>query len=62
MEMREPVVRSLKTWEDFALGESLLEIFKVARRFGLMTLPLATWNVGTDVVRMIWDQCGRASG
>ena len=55
-------MRSLKTWEDFALGESLLDIFKAACRFGVMTLPLATCTVGLDVVRMIWEQCGRASG
>ena len=42
MEIREPVVMSLKTWGDCALGESLLDIFKLARKSGLMTLPLAT--------------------
>ena len=51
MEMREPVARSLKTWADCALGEILVDIFKVASIFGLMTLPLATWTVGTDMVR-----------
>ena len=61
MEMREPVVISLKTWADCALGESLFEIFKVDRKLGLMTLPLSTWTVGSDVVSMIWEQCSRAS-
>ena len=62
MEMRKPLVRSLKTWADCALGEILVDIFKVARRFGLMTLPLATWTVGPDVVCTMWDQCVRESG
>ena len=62
MEMGEPVVRSLKKWEDCALGGSLVEIFKVACIFGLMKFPLATWNVGTDMVCTMWEQCGRASG
>ena len=55
MEMRESLVRSLKTQEDCALGESLVEIFKVARRFGLMTLPLATWTVGPYMVCTMWE-------
>ena len=50
MDMREPVVRSLKTWANFALGESLLDIFKVAHMFGLMTFLFATLTVGPDVV------------
>ena len=50
MDMVEPVVRSLKTWADCALGGKLVDIFKVACRFGLMTLPLETWNVGPNVV------------
>ena len=62
MEMREPVVRSSKTWADCALEESSVDNFKVARRFGLMTLPLATWTVGPDVVCAMCEQCGRASG
>ena len=62
MDMREPVVRSLKTWIDCALGESLFDIFKVARKLGFMTFPLATGTVGPDVVRTMWEQCGRASG
>ena len=61
MEMRESVVRSLKTWADCAMGEILVEIFKVARRFGLMTLPFATLTVRTDVVHTVWEQCGRES-
>ena len=56
------MVSSLKTWADCALGEILVDIFKVARRFGLMTLPLATWTVGPDVVCTMWDQCVRESG
>ena len=51
MDMRDPVARSLKMWAYCALGESLLDIFKVARKSGLMTLPLDTCNVGLDVVR-----------
>ena len=50
MVMRDPVVRSLKTWADFDLGESLVENFKVTHRFGLMKFLLATWNVGPEVV------------
>ena len=50
VEIREPVVRSLKTWADFDLGESLVENFKVTHRFGLMKFLLATWNVGPEVV------------
>ena len=42
MSMREPVVMSLKTWADCTMGEILSEIFKVARKSGLMTLSLAT--------------------
>ena len=42
MEMREPVVMLLKAWADCALGEILFDIFKVARKSGLTTLPLAT--------------------
>ena len=45
MEMRKPLVRSLKTWADCALGEILVDIFKVACRFFLMTFPFSTWNV-----------------
>ena len=59
MEMREPLVRSLKTWTDFAVEENLIDIFKMDRRFGLMTLPLAIWTVGSDMVCTMWDQCGR---
>ena len=44
------------------MGEILVEIFKVARRFGLMTFQFATWTVGPDVVGMMWEQCNRASG
>ena len=61
-EMRDPVVMLLKTCTDCALGEIVFVIFKVARKLGLMMLSLATWNVGPDVVRMMWEQCGRASG
>ena len=56
------MVRSLKTWADFALGEILVDIFKVACIFGLMTLPLATWTLGPYMVRTMWEQCGSASG
>ena len=56
------MVRSSKTWEDCALVESLVDIFKVARRFGLMTLPFASWTVGPDVVYTMWEQRERASG
>ena len=42
MEMREPVVKLLKTWADCALGESLFDIFKVACKSVFMTFPLAT--------------------
>ena len=42
MEMREPVVMSLKTWADYALEESLFDIFKVARKSGLIMFLLAT--------------------
>ena len=42
MDMRESVVMSLKTGVDCALEESLFGIFKVARKSGLMVLPLAT--------------------
>ena len=62
MEMREPVVRLLKTWADYALVEILLDIFNVSRKSGLMMLPLATWTVGPDLVCTMWGQCGRASG
>ena len=62
MEMREPVASSLKKWADCALGESLVNIFKVACRFYLITLPLVTSTVGQDMVRTMWDQCGRAYG
>ena len=62
MEMREPVVMSLKMWADCALGESLLDIFKVDRKSGFMTFPLSTWTVGLDVVRTMWEQCCMASG
>ena len=62
VEIREPVVRSLKTWADFALGGSLVDIFNVARRFGLMVLTFATCNLGIDVVCTMCDQCGRAPG
>ena len=61
-EMMEPVVMSLKTWADFALEESLFDIFKVAHKSGLMILPLATWTVGLNVVCVMWDQCGNAPG
>ena len=62
MEMREPVVRSLKTWADCALGEIVLDIFKVAHKYGFMKFLLATWNLGPDVVRMMLEQCSRVSG
>ena len=62
MDMREPMASLLKTRADFALGEILLDIFKVARRSGLMTLTLENWTVGPDVVHIMWDQCGRAYG
>ena len=42
MEMREPVVMPLKTWADCDLEESLFDIFKVARKSGLMIFLLAT--------------------
>ena len=42
METKEPVVMLLKTWTDCAFGESLLDLLKVARKFGFMLLPLAT--------------------
>ena len=41
MEMREPVVMSLKTWEDCALVERLFSSFKVDHKSGLMIFPLA---------------------
>ena len=55
MERREPVVRLLKTWADCNLGKVLVDIFKVAHRFGLMTLPLATWTVGPYMVCTMWE-------
>ena len=42
MEMKEPVVMSLKTWVNCDLGESLFDIFKVACKSVFMTFPLAT--------------------
>ena len=42
MEMSEPVVMSLKTWADCALGDSLLESFRLAMEAGLIMCPLAT--------------------
>ena len=42
MEIREPVVMSLKTWADCALGEIMFDIFKVDLKSGFMTLPFAT--------------------
>ena len=42
MEMREHVFMSLKVWAGCALEEILFDIFKVARKSGLMVLPLAT--------------------
>ena len=42
MEMREPVAMSLNTWADCTSEESFIEIFKVAHKLGLMTLPVAT--------------------
>ena len=42
MEMRESVVMPLKTWADCALEESLFDIFKVARKLGLVISPMAT--------------------
>ena len=42
MEMREPVVMLLKTWEDYALEESLFDSLKVACKSGLMIFLLAT--------------------
>ena len=62
MEMREPMVRSLKMWSYFALWEILVDIFNVARRFCLMTVPFATRIVGPDVMCTMWEQCGRGSG
>ena len=41
MDMSELVVTSLKTWEDWDLEDSLLEIFRVALKAGLMVCPLA---------------------
>ena len=62
LEMREPLVMLLKTWAYCDFGEILLDIFKVALKSGFMTLLLATWNVGPDVVRTMWEQFGHASG
>ena len=62
MDMREPVVMSLKTWANCALEESLFDIFKVARKSVLMILSLTTLNVGPGVVGVIWEQCGKAYG
>ena len=42
VDMKELVVNSLKTWANFALEESLFDIFKVASKLGLVTFPLAT--------------------
>ena len=42
MKMGEPVVMSLKMWADCALEDIFFDIFKVARKSGLMILPLAT--------------------
>ena len=42
MDMSEPVVMLLKTWEDCDLEESLLESCKVALKYGLMMFLLAT--------------------
>ena len=42
MDMSEPVVISLKTWEDWDLEDSLLESCMVALRAGLMMCLLAT--------------------
>ena len=42
MDTREPVVMLLKTWADCAMEESLLGIFKVDHKSGLMIFPLAT--------------------
>ena len=61
-EMRNPLVMLLNTSADCALVESLLEIFKVAHKSVLMTLPLSNCTVRPDVVRTIYYQCGRDSG
>ena len=42
MEMSEPVVISLKKWVDWALGDSLLESFRVVLTAGLMMCLFAT--------------------
>ena len=42
MDTREPVVMLLMAWADCALEESLFDVFKVARKSGLMIFPLAT--------------------
>ena len=62
MDPRETVVSPLKSWADCALGESLVDIFKVACKSGSMTLPLSTWTVGPDMVCTMLEQCGRSSG
>ena len=42
MDMSEPVVMPLKTWAYWDLEESLLEIFRVALKAGLMMFSLTT--------------------
>ena len=52
MEMSEPVAMYLKTWADCALGDSLLESYRVSLKAGLKFFRLATSTIGPDVV---WD-------
>ena len=42
VEMREPMLMSLKTWAECALEESLFDLFEVDRKLGLMIFLLAT--------------------
>ena len=53
MDIREPVVMSLKTWADCALEESLFESCKVARKAGLMNCW--TGHGACDVESLHWD-------
>ena len=62
LDIREPVVRSFKTMEDCALGESLVDIFNVDSIFGLLMLPFATCTLVPYVVCTMWEQCSRAYG
>ena len=57
VEMREPLVMSLKTWVNCALEEIFFGSFKVARKSSLMIFPLAAWCSGLDrITLMIVDQ------